>query len=67
MTLEIARLLRTLGTDQPDIDQAAQELLAMSDGVTLGVLIGSLTPDQARSTLRSAVDRLLSHSSSPET
>jgi AcrR family transcriptional regulator len=64
---EIAALLHTLrarrgAPGSPSaipVDRAAQELLAMSDGVTLGVLIGNLTPDQARATLRGALDRLL--------
>ncbi len=56
---EIAALLHELRARSDDASASAQELLAMSDGVTLGVLIGSLTPDQARATLRGALDRLL--------
>lgn len=56
-TREIARLLR--GLDAPSPEQTAQELQATADGATLGVLIGSLAPDQARAVVRSVLNRVL--------
>ena len=54
-----AALLAQLDPDLPDPDAAGRELIAVSDGATLGTLIGSLNPDQARAVIGSAISRII--------
>lgn len=56
---EIGRLLLEVKPGIADSDSVAQELLAVSDGVTLAVLIGSQSSEGARATIRSALNRAL--------
>lgn len=52
---EVARLLRELRPEAPDAAQEARRLLALADGLTMRVLIGSLTVDEAEEALREAL------------
>jgi len=52
----IARHLAELVPGSWDPQAGARHLLALSDGLTLQVLIGHLTADQAHTTLRAALD-----------
>lgn len=52
---EVARLLRRIRADAADPEQEARRLLAISDGLTMRVLIGSLTAEQAFEALREAL------------
>lgn len=54
-----AALLVQLDPDLPGPDAAGRELIAVSDGATLGTLIGSLNPDQARAVIGSAINRII--------
>lgn len=54
-----AALLVQLDPDLTNADAAGLELIAVSDGATLGTLIGSLTADQARDVIRSAIGRVI--------
>lgn len=52
----VARQLTELVPSLSDPQSGARNLLALSDGLTLQVLIGHLTADQAHATLRAALD-----------
>jgi AcrR family transcriptional regulator len=52
----MARQLTELVPSLPDPQAGARNLLALSDGLTLQVLIGHLTADQAHATLRATLD-----------
>ena len=52
----MARQLTELVPSLDDPQAGARNLLALSDGLTLQVLIGHLTADQAHATLRTALD-----------
>lgn len=55
----IARQLAELVEGPLDPQAGARHLLALSDGLTLQVLIGHLSADQAHTTLRAALDTYL--------
>ncbi len=55
----IARQLAELRRGTSDAQAGARHLLALSDGLTLQVLIGHLTADQAHTTLRAALGTYL--------
>ncbi|HIT76756.1 MAG TPA: TetR/AcrR family transcriptional regulator [Candidatus Avipropionibacterium avicola] len=56
---EVGRLLVRIAPDLTSPRLAARSLIATSDGLTLQVLIGSLSPASAERTLRAALDRVL--------
>ncbi len=55
---EVARLLGRITPGSGDHREAARSLIALSDGLTIRVLIGGLTGAEAELTLRNEVDRL---------
>lgn len=56
---EIARLLREVRSGLAASDDEARRLLAVADGLTMRVLVGSLTGEEAESSLRAAIDGVL--------